>query len=1297
MNVIFMVTKNCMKLKLVLLLLFFGLNKALAQNDAYTISWVDKRNVSTSEDKKTYVPGFDSSTFYYDYQSRSIAYLRTFKSLQRGKYQVTNVQYEAIDRRLLSNLKTIPTQFSYDVTQSKGRDVLYTTVRFTPIINENGRYKKVVAYNLIKLAERNTQDRNSTVQVNSLNLQNSVLSSGNVYKFYVEETGVQRLTYSFLTQLGLSLNDVNSNDIKIYSHGGQMMPLLNSENIHFDPPQLPLQVFDGGDGKFDQGDFLLVYGESTIGWNEENQTHIHAYADRAFYYVTLNTEVPERIPTALNLVATPDEVVTSFDAFRFYEVDETSMSLTGRRWFGDRFDIETEREYAFEFNNIIPAEPISVDVEFGAISSVQSSFNINLNNTDLGNVSISGTSDNRPSNGNGTVVQTNVASDNILVKLSYDKQGNPAARGFLDYIRIRAKCELSGIGKQFEFQDLSIPSSANIVQYVIDNASNISQVWKVNSLTEVSSYQNTGAEPTFTLTTEHSADAKYIAIDPSDYRTPRFMGSDRVVQNQDLKGTIFLNQQGVFEDVDYIIITRADYLTHANRLADFRRTNSGLNVKVVDIQDIYDEFSTGKQDIVAIRNFMRYVYENASSPENRIQYLGIIGDSSVDFKDRLPGNNNIVPTYQSLSSYATTAASFMSDDFYTIMDPNEGTMLSSDKMDFAVGRLMVETQQQAEEAIDKIFQYETRASYDTWRNNFILVSDDVDEDWEHASIQVNLDNLGDEISANKPNINVKKIHSDAFQQQTSAGGDRYPRVNEEIQNQVEVGATVLNYFGHGGEDGLAQERIVTQTNVEEWQNQCRYNIFLTVTCEFTRFDNPLRLTAGEMSYRNPRGGPVGMITTTRAISVSAGVEVNRKLAPFLFDYANNKISVGEAVRLAKNDISTNERRIMFYLGDPALKIPFPEPNIRLTKLNDVPVAQFTDTLKALSKNKISGEIVDASGNRIDSYNGIVTTTLFDKRIERSTLGNDGTTNSQGDLLILDFTTLGETLFKGQASVTNGVFEIEFVLPKDTRIPVENGRVSFYAVRDDTLEDQSGFNNEILIGDINENAAEDNEGPIIQLFMNDESFIDGEITNDSPIILANLQDDNGINTAGGIGHDIIAILDGDEANPIILNDYYESDVDDFTSGQVQYRLRNLEDGIHTLSFRAWDTYNNSSTADIQFRVANDEGLDISRVLNYPNPFVNYTEFWFHHNQPDATLNVQVQVFTVTGKVVWTHNDVVTPGDCIAGVNSFLVRKITWDGRDDFGDQIGKGVYVYKLTVESPNINKKVEKIEKLVKL
>lgn len=1254
---------------------------------SYTLDWVDRKDVSIQEKKIKYVPGFQDENFKYDYYKNQVLYENSVDNIQSGNFQLTNVVYDIINPNLLGQLKTIPSALEPQIAQSRARNKLYTTIAFNPIIEDSGQYKKVVSYSLQRIGERNLSNFDAK---SSNGIQNSVLENGNIYKFYVENTGVQRVTYSFLSQLGLDLENVSSNDIKVYSHGGQMMPLLNGANEFFDPPQLPLQMFDGADGQFNSGDFFLFYAETTEGWNEESQTHINAYADRAFYYITVNSDVPLRILNEQNSATTPDVVISTFDDFRFYEVDETSMSLTGRRWFGDRFDIQTERTYDFKFNNLIPSEPLFYEIEFGAISAVNTVFNIDINSVNVSSVTVGANGDNLPSNGNGISSQTTVSSSDVNVKLTYDKQGNPAARGFLDFIRLRAKCELRGTGNQFVFQNLDIPISTSTVQYDLENASDISQIWKINALTEVSAYQNVNSENTFSIITPYSSETKFIAVDPGDYYTPRFFTSDRTVENQNLKGTIFLNDQGNFQDLDYLIITNNEYLSHANRLADYRRTQDNLFVKVVDIQSIYNEFSTGKQDIVAIRNFVKYIYDNASAPENRIKYLGIIGDTSVDYKNRLPNNTNIVPTFQSLNSFATTASSFMSDDFFVIMDANEGRMAASDKMDIAVGRIVVETQQQAREAIDKIIEYDKKASYDTWRNNFILVSDDVDIDWEHTSIQVNLDNLGDEISVNKPNINVKKIHSDAFQQQTSAGGDRYPRVNSEIQNQVEVGATVLNYFGHGGEDGLAQERIVTQTDVEQWRNPNRYNIFVTVTCEFTRFDNPLRLTAGEVCYRNPNGGPVGMITTTRAISVGDGVTVNRELAPFLFDYNNEKISVGEAVRRTKNEISSNGRRIMYYLGDPALKIPFPDPNIRLTRINDMPVNQFADTLKALSKNKFSGEITDANGNRITNYNGVVTATIFDKRIQRNTLANDGTRNSQGELLIMDFTTLGETLFRGQASVSNGEFEVEFVLPKDTGIPVENGRVSFYSVRDGALEDQSGFSNSLLIGDINENAAEDNEGPFIQLYMNDESFIDGEITNDSPFILAKLQDDNGINTAGGIGHDIVAILDGDESNPIILNDYYEAEVDDFTSGEVLYKLRNLEDGLHTLSFKAWDTFNNSSTAEITFRVANESGLDITRVLNYPNPFVSYTEFWFHHNQPQIPLNVQVQVYTVTGKVVWTHNETIT-------TDSFLAREITWDGRDDFGNQIGKGVYVYKLTVESPNIDKKVEKIEKLVKL
>jgi len=307
------------------------------------------------------------------------------------------------------------------------------------------------------------------------------------------------------------------------------------------------------------------------------------------------------------------------------------------------------------------------------------------------------------------------------------------------------------------------------------------------------------------------------------------------------------------------------------------------------------------------------------------------------------------------------------------------------------------------------------------------------------------------------------------------------------------------------------------------------------------------------------------------------------------------------------------------------------------------------------------------------------------------LGNDGVGDNDG-LIIMDFTTLGEVVFKGQASIENGLFEFDFIVPRDVGIPVGNGKVSFYAQTSSPLSDQAGANFDIKIGGINENAPEDNIGPVINLFMNDENFVSGGITNESPNLLAKLQDDNGINTASGIGHDITAVIDGDETNPIILNDYYQANVDDYTNGVVTYPFRDLEPGLHTLTLKAWDVYNNSATSEIQFIVYDkDEELVIDNVLNYPNPFVSYTEFWFNHNSAEP-LDVSVQIFTVSGKLVRTLNGQTTGGNKAV---SSVSKDIVWDGRDDFGDKIGKGVYVYKLKVKSNRLNKQVEKIQKLV--
>jgi len=386
----------------------------------------------------------------------------------------------------------------------------------------------------------------------------------------------------------------------------------------------------------------------------------------------------------------------------------------------------------------------------------------------------------------------------------------------------------------------------------------------------------------------------------------------------------------------------------------------------------------------------------------------------------------------------------------------------------------------------------------------------------------------------------------------------------------------------------------------------------------------------------------------------------------------------------KNDPSapnSSQRLFVFFLGDPAMKLAQPKPKIKLTKMNGVDITQSLDTLKALSRISLEGVITDETDNILSNFNGVLSSTIFDKSVDRVTLDN----NNFGSILTFD--AIESKIFRGRASVTNGIFNFNFIVPKDIRIAYGKAKVSLYA--DNKNIDKAGVNQEITIGGIDPNAPDDSVGPTIELFMDDESFADGGNTSESPNLIAVLEDESGINTSiTAVDHDIIAILDGNQANPYVLNDFYQTELDDFTKGKVKFPFRNLETGLHTINFKCWDAYNNPSEATLNFVVVNDRDLVIENVLNYPNPLINYTQFWFSHNKPNEPLEVQVQIYTVSGKLIKTINQVVQS-------EGNLSRSISWNGLDDFGNKIGKGVYVYKLNVKSTLSNAKVSKYEKLV--
>ncbi|OAB80595.1 peptidase C25 [Cochleicola gelatinilyticus] len=1274
-----------------------------AQVKTVTINWqqevpskssvASKTNSQSSKNAKTSIFGV--------YEGGSTTYVEQWEDTgyaDKNSLQISNVRYGNLSSEELKRIDsaTIPETLQYSINSTKAREKLFTQVAISSIVKQNGVFKKVLSFSISY--SKSIQNRSIGAR---LPLSNSVLATGDWYKFKVEKTGVYRLTKDFLEDLGMNTGGINPRNLKVYGNGGMPLPLLNIDNTIFDLPENPIQVVGEEDGTFNNGDHILFYAVGTRGpinykdgTSEATKidTHVNPYDDNAYYYVTVSGGQGLRIQPMVQPTGAANEVITTFNDYQFYEEDDFSPAKVGRRWYGNRFDIENDQTFEFLFPNIVSSAPMDVVIEAAAASEIGTSFAVSVNQTSLNAITFTGL--------NGTLLLTKrvevdipASEETATVEMNYNNGGNPASIGYLDFISIEALRELTGVEGQLAFKYNASENLSGIGQYQISNAAQFSQVWDVTNLYAVSAVENQDSEGVFTFKAPLGQLRNYVAVNPNDYFAPLRVPNP-LVQNQDVKGTVFKDASGNFQDIDYLIITSPFLLQPALRLANHRSSVDGLNIKVVTTDKIYEEFSSGKQDIGAIRNFVRYVYENASSDEKRVKYLCLFGDTSVDYKNRLTGNNNIVPVFHTLKSISTTS-DFMTDDFYGSMDPMDGFMKSNELLDIAVGRIVADEVSLANSLVDKIITYDSKKAYGNWRNTFTLISDDVDESsYEYRRIEATLDSLGQEITRQKPFVNVKKIHSDAFQQETSAGGNRYPEVNKEILNNIEVGSLIVDYFGHGGEDGLAKEFIFTKQDAQSLKNKEKLPLIVTVTCEFTKFDLPTRVTAGELTYWNKDGGAIALITTTRSISVSLGVTFNEKLAAQLFGFdVNVPAPPAEGLRISKNDISDGLKRVVHYIGDPAMHLAFPNQKIRITSLNDVPIEQATDTLKALSRVRFGGEVVDVAGTLQADYNGVLEAQVFDKRVERQTLGNDGirftSGPNNGELQILNFTTLGNVIFNGKATVTNGKFNFEFVVPRDIRIPVGQGKISLYAQKNNELEDHTGFNLDINVGGINENAPEDNVGPVIQLFMNDESFVSGGVTNDSPIFIAKLEDENGINTSSGIGHDMVAILDGDESNPFVLNDYYQAEVDDYTRGIANFPFRDLEDGLHTLTFKAWDVYNNSSTAEIQFVVAGNDQLVIERVLNYPNPFVNYTEFWFSHNRENEPLDVQVQVFTVTGKIVWTKTDTFAP------TGSNLFRSISWNGLDDFGDRVGKGVYVYKITVKSTLTNQQVEKFEKLV--
>jgi hypothetical protein len=1241
-----------------------------------SISWTAPTTILDSLGRTKTVLHFRNATY-----SSKNDYLPVFTSQisgNVGSYTIQNPVYAPLsdaELKLISG-ENIDQQTSINIGYQYGKPISF--VSFIPLKLNSGIPEKLISFDYTYIIQNAPALRVASTQATAAS---SVLSSGTWYKISIQNSAVFRIDYNFLRSMGIDPSSIVPAQLKIYGNGGGMLPQANSAPRLDDLTENPIFVFGESDGKFDNGDYILFYGQGPDTWTYDKTNKIfmqskNLYSNKAFYFLTIGPGPGMRIKTQGDAGPATQPTFTSFDARFFYEPENENIIASGREWYGDIFSSSENIKFDQFKNvtNITSNTTAKITARLMANSSHQtgantpSLFSVSVNNSLLGSISIPGinASGTLPPKGVDATPQTfsfnsSLAAGGISVNLAYNQNGNSSATGYLNSLTLNVPCNLDmNIGSQWSFRAINSLSSY-ISEYSISNAGSDLVIWEVTNPVApvIRSYTLTGTQAVFTA--DSNALREFVAFKAASISTLAYEG---MVRNQNLHG---INSPGL---PDLVIVTTEDFLAAANRLAAFRISNDKLDARVVTTEQVYNEFSSGAQDISAVRDFMRSLYLK-KTPTDSVRFLLLFGDCSYDYKDRLSNNTDFVPIYESRESL-NQLRTYSSDDYFGLLDPTEGTWSESDTlselMEIGIGRIPCKSAMEADGIVSKMIHYNTsRDCLGKWRNKICIVSDDEETDGHYTGFMYDADSIAKMIiEKNFYHYNVTKIYMDSYIQQSTPDGEIAPQVNEAISEAIQRGTFMFNYVGHGGEFQLAQENILNTSEISKWENYDKLPFLVTATCDFGRYDNPALVSGGEQVVVSSNNGGIGILTSTRPVFQNTNFLIYENFYTYALSPMSGKMPrLGNIIMKTKNSsiYSVNNRNYAM-LGDPSMMLEYPDDSVVITKINNVPIAGDSIKAQALSKVNFQGEVRDATGTKITTYNGILNVTVYD---QPSTIHTVTSLNA-------NFKSMNNFIYEGTASVKNGDFSVSFIVPKDISYQNNFGKVSFYADENQSTNDASGDFSRILIGGTSSTFAPDNTPPLIKLYMQDSSFVFGGITGSNTSLIARLSDVSGINlSVGGIGHEITGILDnGTEV--IILNDYYTADIDNYTKGTVTFPLKGLSPGNHSMRIKAWDTYNNSSESYIEFVVANDEKMSVQHVLNYPNPFSTHTVFQFDHNRAGDDIEVLVSIYSISGKLIKTI-------DNLFYASNAHISDINWDGRDDYGDKIGRGVYVYKLNVRS----------------
>jgi hypothetical protein len=1093
----------------------------------------------------------------------------------------------------------------------------------------------------------------------------SRLSEGLWFRIAVTSDGIYRIDYSKLKQLGL---EYPSNP-RIFGNNSGQLSYYNDAPKPDDLKELSILTVTGSDGIFNEGDYLLFFAKGTHRWiynqNTKQYDYLrHNYSDTAFYFITSGPVPGKKIQAAVEPSQLSTYVSSESDALFEYEQDIENLIKSGREWFQEISTVHIDPG----FTDLVATESIKYDIRVAARASSPTTFSFYEEATLKKNIQVDGVD---LFDYTGTYFQITDSTGSIqtsskspVYDLRFLNNGQNGVHGYLDWIRLQGRRTNTFSGSEMQYSDSRSVAPGSITSFEIKNTYNDALVWDITDPVNVRQiqYSSDGEKIGFKSATDTLK--TFIVFTTSNAATPIFKTS--AIPNQDLHSSAV---------ADMIIVTHPLFRPYAEKLAAIHLKNDGLNSQIVTPQEIYNEFSGGIPDIAAIRNFLRMKYLKQKGTSHQLKYLLLFGDGSYENKTPPPNNPNFIPTYQSENSNVVVS-SFTSDDFYGLLDDGEGEADGTE--DIGIGRLPVSDTTQAGIVVSKIIRYLDPENMGDWKNIICLTADDEDGN-THMSDAEGLASL---LEDSVPAYNVDKIYLDAFKQITTVNGQSYPDVNKAINDRINSGCLIFNYTGHGNESGLAAEGVVKTEDISSWKNGGKLPLFITATCEFSRFDDiELNLatrkmtgkpSGGEMILLNKDGGGIALMSTTRVVYSAPNYDLNRNIfaCAFNHDAAGNPMGLGDIIRIAKNNSGSGPNKRNFtLLGDPALKLAYPYHGKVITdSVNNVSVYDKIDSLKALSLITITGHIEDPLGNRFNTFNGVVSPIVFDKASKIKTLANDGGQP-------MTFNLRNNILFSGKTMAKNGRFSFTFIVPRDINYSFGSGKLSYYAYGD--KEDMNGSFSNIIVGGFSKTLIADLDGPDIKLYMNDTLFRNGGITDSNPMLLAILTDKGGINTTGsGIGHDLTGFLDNESNRSFVLNSYFEDDFDNYSRGRIRYNLSGLSEGNHSITIKAWDNFNNSSEKTISFEVLTTGKFELRNLVNYPNPFVNGTNISLEHNRPESELDVTINIFNIDGRVIKIIRTKVTSA-------GYTLPSVIWDGKDDGGRKAGKGIYPYSVTIITGN--------------